>query len=148
MIPDFQDDGNLPPGIHRATWAEVEQLFGFDAHRKRLLHGFRAMVTVLAAAGCKRVFLDGSFAGAKAIPSDFDALWDMQDVDLPRLYASEPLFWSLGAGRAAQKAKYLGEMFPADFIESSSGKTFLEFFQIDKQTGSPKGIVEIDLGTL
>ena len=72
----------------------------------------------------------------------------MRDVDLHKLYASEPLFWALGAGRAAQKAKYLGEMFPADFIEGTTGRTFLEFFQIDKQTGIRKGIVEIDLGTI
>ena len=148
MIPDFQEDGNLPPGIHKATWAEVEQRFGTDAHRTRLLRGFRAMLIVLGAAGCRRVFLDGSFAGAKVIPSDFDAAWDMRDVDLHKLYASEPLFWALGAGRAAQKAKYLGEMFPADFIEGTTGRTFLEFFQIDKQTGIRKGIVEIDLGTI
>lgn len=148
MIPAFQDDGNLPPGIHKASWAEVEERFGTDAHRKRLLQGFRAMVMKLAASGCKRVFLDGSFAGSKAIPSDFDALWDMLGVDLNKLRITEPLFWSLTNRRAAQKAKYLGEMFPADFIEGSSGKTFLEFFQVDKQTGLAKGIVEIDLGTL
>ena len=148
MIPEFQDDGNLPPGIHKASWAEVEQRFGTDAHRKRLLQGFRAMAMKLAACGCKRVFLDGSFVGNKAIPSDFDALWDMLGVDLHKLLIIEPLFWALTNRRAAQKAKYLGEMFPADFIEGSSGKTFLEFFQVDKQTGIAKGIVEIDLGTL
>lgn len=148
MIPAFQDDGNLPPGIHKASWAEVQERFGIDAHRKRLLEGFHGMVMKLAASGCKRVFLDGSFVGNKPIPSDFDGLWDMLDVDLRKLYATEPLFWALTNGRAAQKAKYLGEMLPADFIEGSSGRTFLEFFQVDKQTGTAKGIVEIDLGTL
>ena len=148
MIPELQEDGNLPPGIHKATWAEVEQRFGTDAHRKRLLAGFNAMLKKLAAAGCKRVFLDGSFVGRKVIPSDFDALWDMLGVDLHKLFITEPLFWELANSRAAQKAKYLGEMFPADFTEGSSGRTFLEFFQVDKQTGLAKGIVEIDLGTL
>jgi hypothetical protein len=62
--------------------------------------------------------------------------------------AIEPLFWMLNNGRAAQKAKYYGEMFPSGFAEGNSGKTFLEFFQVDKQTGFAKGIVEIDLGTL
>lgn len=28
MIPEVDDNGNLPPGIHRATLAEVEERFG------------------------------------------------------------------------------------------------------------------------
>ena len=31
MIPEFDISGNLPPGIHPATWAEVEARFGVDA---------------------------------------------------------------------------------------------------------------------
>jgi hypothetical protein len=49
------------------------------------------------------------------------------------------------AGRAAQKAKYLGELFPAQMGEGGSGLTFLELFQVDKETGKPKGIVALDL---
>ena len=41
-------------------------------------------------------------------------------------------------GRAAQKRKYRGEMFIAD-------GTFLEFFQREKFTGLPKGIVGVNL---
>ena len=47
--------------------------------------------------------------------------------------------------RAAQKLKYSGELFPATVSEAKSGTTFLEFFQIDKQTGGRKGIITIDL---
>ena len=38
MIPDFQEDGNLPPGIHRASLDEVERRFGLDldATRRKL----------------------------------------------------------------------------------------------------------------
>jgi hypothetical protein len=50
--------------------------------------------------------------------------------------------------RAAQKAKYRGEFFPANMTEGGSGGTFLSFFQIDRDTGDAKGIVRIDLGSL
>jgi hypothetical protein len=148
MIPLFQDDGNLPPGIHEAAWYEVEQKFGTDHHRKRLLGGLRRVLETLAAAGCRTAYLDGSFVTTKTIPSDFDGAWEMTDVDLQQLQALEPLLFDFSNRRAAQKAKYFGEMFPAQFGETGSGRTFLEFFQQDKDTGAAKGIVAIDLRTL
>jgi hypothetical protein len=72
----------------------------------------------------------------------------MTDVDLQQLQALEPLLFDFSNRRAAQKAKYFGEMFPAQFGETGSGRTFLEFFQQDKDTGAAKGIVAIDLRTL
>jgi Family of unknown function (DUF6932) len=45
------------------------------------------------------------------------------------------------AGRQAMKAKYRGDLFPAEVPEGASGKAFLDFFQADKRTGEAKGIV-------
>jgi hypothetical protein len=47
--------------------------------------------------------------------------------------------------RAAQRAKYGGELFSAQLPEGRSGQRFLEFFQIDRDTGAPKGIVLVPL---
>ncbi len=33
--PDFNDDGDLPPGIHQATLAEVIEHFGRDMTQRR-----------------------------------------------------------------------------------------------------------------
>ncbi len=145
MIPPLNSDGNLPAGIHLATWAEVFATFGSTPHRIRLLQGFQAATEVLRAAGCRRVYLDGSFVTTKASPNDFDALWETTHVDLPLLLQSEPCFGDFSNERAAQKAKYFGEFFPANFREPSFGGLFLDFFQLDKQTGLPKGIMAIDL---
>lgn len=145
MIPPFESDGNLPPGIHLATWAEVFTTFGSTPHRARLLQGFQAATEILRAAGCRRVYLDGSFVTSKVTPNDFDALGDTTNVDLALLLQSEPCFGDFSNGRAAQKAKFLGEFFPANFREPSCGGLFLDFFQADRQTGSPKGIVAMDL---
>lgn len=144
MLPAFQGDGNLPGGIHFAGWAEIEVRFGQTPHRRRLLAGFQAGITALKGAGCKVVYLDGSFVTATDQPGDFDACWDVVDVDP---YKLDAIFFEFDNGRAAQKARFFGEFFPAQLPEGWSGKTFLNFFQIDKNTGDPKGVVGIDLTT-
>ena len=82
---------------------------------------------------------------AKEVPNDFDACWDIEDVS-PELL--DPILLKIDDGRAAQKAKYLGELFPAQTREAGSGRVFLDFFQVDKETGNPKGVVALDLGSL
>lgn len=54
-------------------------------------------------------------------------------------------FVSGGLDRATQKAKYMGELFPASITADPNGLSFYEFFQTDKHTGRPKGIIAIDL---
>ena len=47
-----------------------------------------------------------------------------------------------------QKARFFGELFPAASIVDADGLSFIEFFQTDKDTGEPKGIVAIALEEL
>jgi hypothetical protein len=42
----------------------------------------------------------------------------------------------------------MGELFPASTTANSTGLTFYEFFQNNKDTGNPKGIIALDLGGL
>lgn len=141
MIPPFEASGNLPLGVHAATWQEVARRFGLTPHRRALLAGLHAALVNLRTAGCQRAYIDGSFVTAKRRPNDFDGCWDMASVDPERL---DVVLLTFDRGRAAQKAKYRGELFPAQFPASPSGTTYLEFFQLDKE-GTPKGIVAIDL---
>jgi hypothetical protein len=142
MIPPFQPDGSLPAGIHWADWSEIEEKFGWTPHRRHLLQGFREGAQLLQTAGCKAVFLDGSFVTSKEMPADFDACWAIRDVEADKL---DPVFFDFSNLRAAQKARFQGEFFPADIPEGLSGRVFLEFFQRDKDTGEPKGIVALDM---
>ena len=148
MIPAFQSVGTLPEGIHRASWPEFEARFGTNVHRLRLLHGLHRAALLLKLVGCLELFVDGSYVSSKELPNDFDAAWSMAGVDLVLLKRVEPVFFEFGFSRAAQKAKFLGEFFPAEMQEGKSGKPFLSFFQVDKETGNPKGIVCVDLRTL
>ena len=143
MIPQLDADGLLPPGIHWATWDEITATFGNTPWRRRLLDGLEMASDNLRRAGCRTVYIDGSFVTSKEVPNDFDACWEEAGVE-PELL--DPVLLQFDAGRAAQKARYLGELFPASLGATVEGMSFLEFFQTDRETGGSKGIVAVDLG--
>ena len=130
----------MPPGEHVASWDEVVERFGWNEIRRRLLDGLAEVLELLAEAGCQRIWLNGSFVTAKDEPGDFDACWDTGGVDLDAL---DPVLLDLSNHRAAQKARFGGELFP-NVVESQSGLSFVEFFQNDRDT-SRKGIVVLHL---
>lgn len=125
-----------------ATWTEFTTRFGRTSHRRKLITGLRAALINLRQAGCLIAYVDGSFVTDKTHPSDFDACWDAQGVDPTKL---DPVLLSFQNGRAAQKAKYRGELFLTNLAADRTGRTFLDFFQVDKGTGLPKGIVALEL---
>ena len=57
MIPQFDADGLLPPGIHRAHWDEVVGRFGTSPWRQQLLAGLRMALDSLSRAGCQTVYI-------------------------------------------------------------------------------------------
>jgi hypothetical protein len=126
-----------------ATWEEIVARYGITAYRLRLLSGLRQALDSLEAAGCKRAYVDGSFVTDKETPGDFDACWETAGVAGAKL---EPVLLDFTNRRVAQKARFAGELFPADSAADRFGTRFLEFFQQDKDTGEPKGIVGINLG--
>lgn len=138
MIPDFDLRGLLPKGKFRASWQEIEKRFGDNRRRRQLLRGLKDALELLKAAGCHRVYLDGSFVTAKKSPNDIDVCWDIDGVDPISL---DSVFFDFSNGRAAQRARFGAEFFPAQAPQRL--KTFLDFFQIDKDTGRPKGIIEL-----
>lgn len=142
MIPNFTKEGILPPGIHYASFEEVKKRYSTNSYRVKLLTGLSEAIDSLKLAGCKMVFLDGSFISNKEFPGDFDACWEIQDVD-PLLL--NPILLDFTNNRAAQKAKYGGELFPSNLNADFAGNTFLDFFQIDKNLAIPKGIIAIKL---
>jgi hypothetical protein len=147
MIPDVDPvTGNLPPGIHAASWEEVVERYGYTDHRRQLLDGLALALQALRRAGCRRVYLDGSFVSAKGAPGDYDVCWDPADVDLPRLGLFEPLLFDVEPPRRRQKAAFGGEFLPTTVTAGSPGGTILDLFQHDKETGRPKGIILLDPG--
>jgi hypothetical protein len=146
VIPPFESaTGNLPPGVHEATWEEAVARYGYTPQRLGLLAGRKAALDALRLAGCRRAYIDGSFVSNRAVPADFDGCWELEGVDLARL---DPVLKTFANQREAQKQMFSGELFPADWEADAAGTTFLRFFQRDRNTGRAKGILTIDLGTL
>jgi len=132
----------LPPGVHHADLREVEAAFATNPPRRDLFEGLVGASLRLRSAGCQTIYLDGSFVTAKPRPGDYDACWDPTGVVRERL---DDVFLDFSNGRAAQKAAFKGEFFPSSLMCMDVGRTFVEFFQIERFTGRPKGIVSISL---
>lgn len=140
-MPGFDPEtGRLPEGQHVASWDEIVERFGWNMHRRRLLDGLADGIALLEVAGCRQIWLNGSFVTAKEQPGDFDACRDPDEVDLDAL---DPIFFDFADGRAAQKERFGGEFFP-NVVEAESGLVFAEFFQNERDTGR-KGIIVLQL---
>jgi len=140
LIPKYNGIGNLPEGVHKSNWAEIVERYGWNQHRRSQLDGMMDAFRQLKQAGCKTVFLDGSFITKKEFPGDYDCLWDMKGVDLDKL---DVLFHP--DNRNAQKIRLKGEFIPGQLTERSSNTPFLDFFQTDKETQEKKGIIKLNL---
>lgn len=115
-IPAFDEYGHLPPGVYEATWGEVVARFGETPERQRLLAGLRSALDLLAACGCHRAWLDGSFVTdvermVGRPPGDVDVCWEIAGVDLARLAAIAPELRPLSGAPAVRHRRYGGDYF-------------------------------------
>jgi len=83
----------LPPGVHPATLAEIEQHHAYNVERYRLFRGLADASVNLQKAGCRFLYLDGSFVTDKPIPGDFDACWDPEGVSPQKLHPVRQANW-------------------------------------------------------
>ena len=143
MFEPDSKTGYLPPGVHDAGWCDVARRFAGNRHSVRLMGGLLAACRNLAAAGCGELLLDGSFVTAKSLPGDYDGAWETAGVDPDRV---DPVLLDFSNRRAAMKAKYLGDLFPASAM-AAPGVLYRDFLRTDRN-GVEKGIVLIDLGSL
>jgi hypothetical protein len=118
-------------------------LTGISGKRERMIEGLALAMIHLKAAGARTIYIDGSFVTSKPKPIDFDACYDRETVDFENLRVNAPRLFNY-SDRAAQKAKYRGEIFPSDQPVGNYGENSFEFFQIDRQQNR-KGIIAIDL---
>ncbi len=88
------------------------------------------------------VYIDGSFvtADSEEEPKDWDGCWEVEGVEQRLL---DPILRTFSRDIVAQKRKYLGEMYAVDTLRGDTW--ILEFFQREKQTRKPKGIIALNL---
>jgi hypothetical protein len=75
MIPDCNDDGYLPTGIHPGTLEEIASKFGRDSElRQTQMESLRWLVELARRAGVQRIVVNGSFVTDKLEPNDVDCI--------------------------------------------------------------------------
>jgi hypothetical protein len=73
MIPEFNDDGYLPPRVHAATVDEIAVRFGQENElRQAQMESLRWLVDVAMRAGVQRIIVNGSFVTDAFEPNDVD----------------------------------------------------------------------------
>lgn len=141
--------GELPRGVHIVTLHEIEQTFGVQNERRKLLmSGLIEAAKMFKAAGVRFLLVDGSFTTDKKEPADIDGCWSATgDIDIDLI---DPEFWDFDDVADFQKKRrsinqrYGLDFFIAEMIESESGEPFSKFFQTNKD-GDAKGILKIIL---
>ena len=74
-IPEWNEFGILPSGIHDCHFDEIEQRLGFNDHRATLLKGLmRTLNWLETMPPIESLIVDGSFVTDKVMPSDIDAV--------------------------------------------------------------------------
>jgi hypothetical protein len=75
MIPGFNDDGYLPPGIHPATLEEIAARFWQESEiLQAQMESLHRLVDQSIRAGVLRIVVNGSFVSQKLEPNDVDCV--------------------------------------------------------------------------
>ena len=134
MLPDFYDNGNLPPGIHRCLLAEVVARFGRGSPEREVETTELVAFTHWARqAGIKRLLVDGSYVTRKQSPNDVDL------VILPGPEQPEQAETALDMANTRPFLHIQVALDAADLEQWA-----VKDFGIDR-SGIPRGVVEIEL---
>ena len=129
-------------GSTRPRWPRSPPASVTPPARRVLVDGLGRSLDLLAAVGCRRAWLDGSFVtlSERTVgrdPADFDLCWDIAGVDLTPLARREPALDPLRPDRPVLRRRYGGDLF---FVLEPLSVGLLEDFQRDRD-GRRKGIV-------
>jgi len=140
MIPELQENGFLPPGLHSADLNEIWEKFGCTSEPRRMLFSrLRTFTEFARYVGASRMFIAGSYVTAKTNPEDVDVV----------IWVGRKFLELLELGD--EKALNLEQMFltrePKEAIavfDEDGWKAWLNFFSSMKNCeGEWKGLVEV-----
>lgn len=128
----------LPTGLHYMSLRDFKEQFVTNECRFWIYNGFIDACRALRQAGCKRIFVGGSFVTSKEEPGDFDACWDPAGVlqSLDRIIYDDSC-------RVERRQIYRG-----DLLIGGVDSPHYKFLARDKITGEERGMVGIQLRTL
>ena len=133
MIPEFNDVGYLPPGVHLASLDDVAARFGQESEiRQAQMDSIRWLVDAAKKAGVQRLIINGSFVTDVLEPNDVDTA-----VLLPADFPLDPV-----------AAADLSEGFPFVDLHMAEAKEFailVEQLYASDRDSVPKGVIEVIL---
>ena len=141
-IPPFTDSGDLPLGVHPASWREVLERFAAgSAQRIAVGRRLERIHAVAQATGqVRRFVIFGSFVTAKVEPNDVDIFLIMEDGFDPALVIGEArrLF-----DHSAAQAQFGASVFWLRRLACLDGEeAAVEYWQV-KRGGGSRGIIEV-----
>jgi len=146
-IPWFDKNGNLPPGVYHVTLEDIEKRFTWNAKRLSLFRSLKRALANFAAAGVRRVWIDGSFVTTKPEPKDVDGCWDYDPavVDMRKI---DPVLRGSPYGQGAMKRKYGIDFFIAGtrLVDRVAHELPVEEFFQRIDGGDRKGILVVEIG--
>lgn len=131
MIPQFNDDGYLPIGIHAATLEEIAARFGHESElRQAQMESLGWLVDLARRAGAQRIVVNGSFVTDKLEPNDVDCVL-LIGADFPR--------------NATAEAELLARLpfINLELVDSEGFQQFTERTYATDRNLIPKGMVEV-----
>lgn len=94
MIPEFNDDGYLPPGVHAASIEDIGERFGQEPELRRAqMDSLRWLVELAKRAGIQRIIVNGSFVTDTWEPNDIDCVL-LQGPEFPSDLAADAELWA------------------------------------------------------
>lgn len=133
VLPEFNERGDLPAGIHLASLDELEARFGRSSEVRQVqMESLRWLVELARKAGVRRLIINGSFVTERLEPNDVDcALLTGPDFPRDRIAEKEIL-----AGLPFLQIALIGQE-DFDYMVDT-------VFATDRQL-IPKGVVEVML---
>jgi hypothetical protein len=131
MIPPFNDDGYLPPGVHPATVAEILERFGQASELRRVeMESIRWRVELSRRAGVQRLVINGSFVTDRLEPNDVDCV----------LLVGEKYPADAGADEELEAGLPFLDM---KRVRAEQFELFIQVIFATDRDNTPKGLIEI-----
>ena len=140
--PPLNDAGDLPPGVHTVTLAEVIERFGTSSPRRATVARRLARIYSLlqSTGGLTRFIIFGSFITAKTEPNDVDIFLLMNDdFDVSKVTGEAAILFD---HLAAQNYEGASVFWVRRAGALGGEQAMIEDWQI-KRDGTRRGIVEV-----
>jgi len=135
-LPDFNEYGFLPPGLHAACLGSFRRKFGFNSKRQEMIdYGLKTVCSDLAASrDIHRLYIGGGFVTEKRFPQVIDCY-------VLAAHLRDPLFWFIGQKSPVWLPSYKVKCELA--IQGAKGPGSESYWQdlFGHEDGIPKGIV-------